>query len=70
MHLTLFTSFIMQFVTLKLKEPGIVCKITFGKYEKSHPCNIQKLRIYGGLEPEPTHLLLEGYAGLNYFNDA
>lgn len=52
-----------QYVTVKLPKPAIVCKILFGKYEKSHPCNVQKLRVYGGLDAEHTHLFLEG--GLN-----
>ncbi|KAH8375385.1 hypothetical protein KR200_002878 [Drosophila serrata] len=49
-----------QFLTLKLRRPAIVKKIKFGKFEKSHVCNIKKFRVYGGLEDEHMVLLLEG----------
>ncbi|KAL2740581.1 muskelin [Vespula squamosa] len=52
-----------QFLTLKLQCPSIVKTITFGKYEKTHVCNIKKFKIYGGLEPENMMELLE--SGLN-----
>lgn len=48
-----------QFLTLKLKRPAIVKKIKFGKFEKSHVCNIKKFRVFGGLEDEHMVLLLE-----------
>ncbi|XP_053966512.1 muskelin isoform X1 [Anastrepha ludens] len=51
-----------QYLTLKLKRPAIVKKIKFGKFEKSHVCNIKKFRIFGGLDEERMVLLLE--AGL------
>ncbi|KAH8270798.1 hypothetical protein KR018_005078 [Drosophila ironensis] len=49
-----------QFLTLKLRRPAIVKKIKFGKFEKSHVCNIKKFRVYGGLEDDHMVLLLEG----------
>ncbi|XP_034476504.1 muskelin isoform X2 [Drosophila innubila] len=49
-----------QFLTLKLKRPAIVKKIKFGKFEKSHVCNIKKFRVFGGLEDDHMVLLLEG----------
>ncbi|XP_017485402.1 PREDICTED: muskelin isoform X1 [Rhagoletis zephyria] len=49
-----------QYLTLKLKRPAIVKKIKFGKFEKSHVCNIKKFRIFGGLDEERLVLLLEG----------
>ncbi|KAK2582051.1 hypothetical protein KPH14_002756 [Odynerus spinipes] len=52
-----------QFLILKLQCPSIVKTITFGKYEKTHVCNIKKFKIYGGLEPENMMELLE--SGLN-----
>ncbi|XP_012154161.1 muskelin 1 isoform X2 [Megachile rotundata] len=48
-----------QFLILKLQCPSIVKKITFGKYEKTHVCNIKKFKVYGGLEPENMMELLE-----------
>ncbi|XP_043224158.1 muskelin-like [Amphibalanus amphitrite] len=38
-----------QYITLKLKQPAIVRTITFGKYEKTHVCNLKKFKVYGGL---------------------
>lgn len=48
-----------QFLTLKLKRPAIVQKIKFGKFEKSHVCNLKKFRIYGGMDENKMILLLE-----------
>ncbi|XP_064400572.1 muskelin-like [Halichondria panicea] len=48
-----------QFVILKLHQPSIVSSIQFGKYDKSHPCNLRKFRVYGGMNPDRLHLLLE-----------
>ncbi|XP_017793080.1 PREDICTED: muskelin [Habropoda laboriosa] len=48
-----------QFLILKLRFPSIVTTITFGKYEKTHVCNIKKFKVYGGLEPENMMELLE-----------
>ncbi|KAM8713553.1 hypothetical protein ACLKA7_013817 [Drosophila subpalustris] len=55
-----------QFLTLKLKRPAVVKKIKFGKFEKSHVCNIKKFRVFGGLKDEHMVLLLE--AGLKNDN--
>lgn len=49
-----------QFLTLKLRRPALVYKIKFGKFEKSHVCNIKKFRIYGGLVESSMILILEG----------
>ncbi|XP_055919680.1 muskelin isoform X2 [Eupeodes corollae] len=48
-----------QFLLLKLKRPAIVQKIKFGKFEKSHVCNLKKFRVYGGLDENQMILLLE-----------
>ncbi|XP_033315653.1 muskelin isoform X1 [Bombus bifarius] len=48
-----------QFLILKLRFPSIVKTITFGKYEKTHVCNIKKFKIYGSLEPQNMMELLE-----------
>lgn len=52
-------SLIFQYLILKLQSPSIVKYITFGKYEKTHVCNIKKFKIFGGLEPENMMELLE-----------
>ncbi|EDW85574.2 uncharacterized protein Dwil_GK23081 [Drosophila willistoni] len=49
-----------QFLTLKLRRPAIVKNIKFGKFEKSHVCNIKKFKVFGGLDEEHMVLLLEG----------
>lgn len=49
-----------QYLTLKLRRPAICKKIKFGKFEKSHVCNIKKFRVYGGMDEEQMELLLEG----------
>ncbi|KAF3425856.1 hypothetical protein E2986_01738 [Frieseomelitta varia] len=48
-----------QFLVLKLRFPSIIKTITFGKYEKTHVCNIKKFKLYGGLEVENMMELLE-----------
>jgi muskelin len=49
-----------QFLTLKLQRPAIVKKIKFGKYEKTHVCNLRKFKVLGGLEEDHMVLLFEG----------
>nr|XP_040229116.2 muskelin isoform X1 [Anopheles coluzzii] len=49
-----------QYLVLKLERPAIVTKIKFGKYEKTHVCNLRKFKILGGLEEERMVLLFEG----------
>lgn len=39
-----------QFITLKLEKPALVTAITFGKYEKTHVCNLKRFKVYGGLD--------------------
>lgn len=48
-----------QFILLKLKRPAIVRRIKFGKFEKSHVCNLKKFRVYGGMNENQMVLLLE-----------
>nr|XP_053629064.1 muskelin-like isoform X1 [Cherax quadricarinatus]XP_053629065.1 muskelin-like isoform X1 [Cherax quadricarinatus] len=48
-----------QFLILKLERPAVLKTITFGKYEKTHVCNIKKFRVYGGLSDDNMILLLE-----------
>ncbi|XP_062544151.1 muskelin isoform X2 [Armigeres subalbatus] len=49
-----------QFLVLKLERPAIVTKIKFGKYEKTHVCNLRKFKILGGLEEDRMLQLFEG----------
>ncbi|XP_043569159.1 muskelin [Chiloscyllium plagiosum] len=50
-----------QYLILKLERPAIVQSITFGKYEKTHVCNLKKFKVYGGMSEENmTELLSSG----------
>ncbi|CAH3026215.1 unnamed protein product [Porites evermanni] len=50
-----------QFLILKLDKPAVVMTVTFGKYEKTHVCNLRKFKIYGGLNDDHmTELLHSG----------
>lgn len=53
----LFTIF-LQYLILKLERPAIVQSITFGKYEKTHVCNLKKFKVYGGMSEENMTELL------------
>ncbi|XP_077399462.1 muskelin isoform X2 [Vanacampus margaritifer] len=47
-----------QFLILKLERPAIVQSITFGKYEKTHVCNLKKFKVFGGMSEENMTELL------------
>lgn len=57
-----------QYLILKLQSPSVVKYITFGKYEKTHVCNIKKFKIFGGLEPENMMELLERFVDDYYIH--
>lgn len=42
----------LQYLILKLERPAIVQSITFGKYEKTHVCNLKKFKVFGGMNEE------------------
>lgn len=48
----------LQYLTLKLERPAIVQSITFGKYEKTHVCNLKKFKVFGGMSEENMTELL------------
>ncbi|GFS06019.1 muskelin [Elysia marginata] len=59
----------LQFVVTKwssssyspeLEKPAIVRSILFGKYEKTHVCNLRKFKIYGGLTENHMIELYDG----------
>lgn len=54
----LFFSLSPQFLILKLERPAIVQSITFGKYEKTHVCNLKKFKVFGGMSEENMTELL------------
>jgi len=49
-----------QYLTLKLERLAIAHTITFGKFEKSHVCNLKKFKVYGGVDEDNLIELLEG----------
>lgn len=57
---------LLQFLTLKLEKPAVIEKITFGKYEKIHVCNLKKFKVFGGLQDDNMIELLERYIWNNW----
>ncbi|XP_008476219.1 muskelin-like [Diaphorina citri] len=53
------SNFPPQYLVLKLERPAIVKTITFGKFEKTHVCNLKKFKIFGGLDENTTIELLD-----------
>lgn len=53
---TLFS--FLQYLILKLERPAIVLSITYGKYEKTHVCNLKKFKVFGGMSEENMTELL------------
>lgn len=47
-----------QYITLKLDNPTVACEILFGKFHRSHVCNLKEFKIYGGLEPDNMNEIL------------
>ncbi|VDC07695.1 unnamed protein product [Peniophora sp. CBMAI 1063] len=41
---------VKQWLLLRLENPGIIYNITFGKYYKSHPCNMKEFKVLIGME--------------------
>ena len=39
-----------QFLTVKLDRPAVVTNITFGKFEKTHVCNLKRFQVFAGVE--------------------
>jgi len=48
-----------QFITVKLDKPAIVTGITFGKFKKTHVCNIKKFKVFGGIDENTFIQLLD-----------
>ncbi|KAF9526572.1 Muskelin N-terminus-domain-containing protein [Crepidotus variabilis] len=49
-----FRGYGQQWITLKLESLSVLKTITFGKYAKSHPCNIKELQVLVG--PSEDHM--------------
>ncbi len=56
-----------QFFTLRLDRPAVVTSITFGKFEKSHVCNLKRFKVLGGCDEDNMVELLDGYVTFKYF---
>jgi len=48
-----------QYITLKLERPAIINNITFGKFEKTHVCNLKRFQVLGGLDEDSYLELLD-----------
>jgi len=57
-----------QYLTLKLDRTAVVTRISFGKFEKNHVCNLKRFQILGGLAENSMIELLE--SGLKNDNQA
>ncbi|EPB83057.1 hypothetical protein HMPREF1544_10194 [Mucor circinelloides 1006PhL] len=57
-----------QYVTIKLEKPAVACEILFGKFHRSHVCNLKEFKIFGGLDPNDMKELL--HKGLTDDNKA
>ena len=52
------TNTLPQFLVLKLsKSPAVVTSVTFGKYEKTHVCNLKRFKILGGLTQDEGNMI-------------
>ena len=60
-HILIRFCYFVQFLILKLDKPAVVMTVTFGKYEKTHVCNLRKFKIYGGLNDDHMTELLHRY---------
>ena len=49
-----------QYLLLRLDQPAVVQSITFGKFEKSHACNLKRFQVLGGMDSSHLNLLCEG----------
>ncbi|CEG84146.1 hypothetical protein RMATCC62417_17991 [Rhizopus microsporus] len=57
-----------QYITLKLEKPVIACEILFGKFHRSHVCNLKEFKIFGGMDLDNLNELL--HDGLTNDNEA
>ncbi|KAI7898194.1 Muskelin N-terminus-domain-containing protein [Cokeromyces recurvatus] len=57
-----------QYITLKLDKPAVACEILFGKFHRSHVCNLKEFKVYGGLDPNDLKEIL--HKGLTDDNKA
>ncbi|GAA5813656.1 hypothetical protein MFLAVUS_007141 [Mucor flavus] len=57
-----------QFITIKLDKPAVACEILFGKFHRSHVCNLKEFKVFGGLDPFNMNELL--HKGLTDDNKA
>lgn len=48
-----------QYLVLRLERPAVVTSLSFGKYEKTHVCNLKRFQVFGGLEDDSLLELLD-----------
>ncbi|RKP20511.1 muskelin 1, intracellular mediator kelch motif-containing protein [Rozella allomycis CSF55] len=49
-----------HFITLKLEKMALVQTICFGKFHKSHVCNMKEFKVFGGMSLNGMHEILFG----------
>ncbi|KAJ1789918.1 hypothetical protein LPJ62_002187 [Coemansia sp. RSA 2167] len=57
-----------QFITLRLERPALVRSIKFGKFYKTHVCNLKEFKVFGGMTQDNMVELL--YSGLRNDSEA
>ncbi|KAJ2797132.1 hypothetical protein H4R20_005299, partial [Coemansia guatemalensis] len=57
-----------QFITLRLERPALIRLIKFGKFYKTHVCNLKEFKIFGGMTEDNMIELL--YSGLRNDSEA
>ncbi|KAI8325866.1 hypothetical protein GQ54DRAFT_178910 [Martensiomyces pterosporus] len=57
-----------QFITLRLEHPALVRSIKFGKFYKTHVCNLREFKVFGGMSQDNMIELL--YSGLRNDSEA
>ncbi|PIA18725.1 hypothetical protein COEREDRAFT_79719 [Coemansia reversa NRRL 1564] len=57
-----------QFITLRLERPALIRLIKFGKFYKTHVCNLKEFKVFGGMTEDNMIELL--YSGLRNDSEA
>ncbi len=56
-----------QYLMLKLDRPALVRTVTFGKFFKTHVCNLKEFRVLAG--STPSNLSQVVHSGIKYRQD-
>jgi len=53
------TAFLLQYLVLRLEKPAILHVVKFGKFEKTHVCNLKRFKVYAGLTEDNLMEILD-----------